>query len=391
MITSVSATDFMKAATGTAHHFGFVPIERLKRSPECKKCEQKIEHKASANDRRIDALHGLLTSGMCSYFESKLNGIEGPVLFYSTQEVPRSGEAAISLQIFNVKKSIAEAILIQTIRSILMEIGYPDHSVRVNSLGDADSVARYIRELTNYLRKRIEDMPAPARELMKEHVFAALTHLIEKDHELVRKSPSPLEYLTDTSRKHFREIIEYLDASNIPYEIDSRLMGHHQCYSDALFAFDIQPVNDAEEQSPVYIRGGRYNTFVSRMSKTDTPAAGAVMVLRNKKAPARVPAPRQKRLPSIFVIQLGFGPKIRTLLMIDELRNAGIPVYQNIVSDSLSEQLRQAERKQVRYAVIVGQKEFVENTVIVRDLEARSQEYIPSGNLVASLRRMTRA
>lgn len=388
MPTQISASNFMKAATGAAHYFGFSPLEKIKRTPACRNCAEKIEYGTSAADRKTDALHGMLTSGMCSYFDNKLNGIEGPVLFYSTEQVPRSGEAAITLQIFNVKKSIAEAILIQTIRSFLMDIGYTNHSVRVNSLGDTDSVTRYIRELTNYLKKRLNDMPASARELMKEHALVALMHLIEKEHEFGTKSPSPLEYLTDTSRKHFREIVEYLDMSDIPYEIDSKLLGHHECYSDTLFAFDIYDNEGDKRDNQLYIRGGRYDTFVSHMSKAETPAAGAVIVLRDKQSPSRISYPRTKKIPSVYVVQLGFGPKIRSLLLIDELRQAGIPVYQNIVSNSLSEQLRQAEAYDIRYAVILGQKEYIEGNVILRDLRIQNQENIPVASLTSHLKRI---
>ncbi|MCD5382384.1 MAG: hypothetical protein LR017_03705 [Candidatus Pacebacteria bacterium] len=385
-MSHISATDFLKKATTTAQHFGFVPLEKARRDARCKSCPKKVAHKATAADRKTDALHGMLTAGVCSYFDYKLNGIEGPVLFYSTEQVPRSGETAISLQVCNVQKSIAEALLIQTIRSLLTDLGKTDYAVRVNSLGDQDSVTRYIRELTNYLRKHINDMPASARELMKEHIFLALMHLIEKDHELAEKSPNPLEYLTDQSRKHFREIVEYLDMSEMPYEIDPLLIGHHHCYSDALFAFDVA---DDESQNPLYIRGGRYNSFVQRMSKTDVPAAGAVVVLRNKKAPARTPAPRMPKHASAYVVQIGFGPKIRSLLLINDLRQAGIPVLQNVVSDSLSEQLRDAEAKQTRYAIIIGQKEYIEGTVILRDLAARTQESMPTHKLVSYLKRVS--
>jgi histidyl-tRNA synthetase len=392
MAMNLSAQDFLRSAITTAHHFGFNSLDKLKQDPGCKNCTEKIVHKASAADKRNDALHGLLTAGMGTYFDNKLNGIAGPAFFYSTQEVPRSGETAITFQVFNVKKSIAEAILIQTIRALLTDVGYAHHSVRVNSLGDTDSVTRYVRELTNFLKKRMDDMPPPARELMKEHPLVALMHLIEKEHELARKSPSPLEYLTDQSRKHFREIVEFLDISGIPYEIDPKLIGHHECYSDALFAFDIKDEEDEPlEASPFYIRGGRYSTFVSRMSKSKIPAVGAVVVLRDKKAPVSFPVPRIKHDPSIYLVQLGFGPKIKSLLLIDELRRAGVPVYQNIISDSLSEQLRTAEAKNVRYAVIVGQKEYVEGNVILRDLHAQSQQNIPMTAIASHLRRATAA
>lgn len=389
MYPSPSVTEFLKTASGAARHFGFEHIDDVKKHPACKSCDQKVTVKTNATDRRTDALHGLLTAGICDYFDNRLNGIDGPVLFYKLSVVPRTGETALSLHVVNVEKSIAEAILIQTTRAILEDLGFTNQTLRINSLGDQESVNRYIRELTNFFRKRAGELPASARELMKEHVLIALMHLIEKQHELAHRSPSPLEYLSDQSRKHFREIIEYLDMSNISYEIDPKLLGHHQCYSDAIFSFDLsgEPDGETVDMQPVFTQGGRYNAFVSRFGRSDVPAAGAVVVLREKKAPARMPHPRRGAVPSVFVVQLGFGPKIRSLLLVDELKRSGIPVLQDIISDSLSQQLRKAEAQNVRYAVILGQKEFVEGSVILRDLHARSQETVPADTLPKYLRR----
>ena len=388
---SVGTQEFVKSAVQTAHHFGFTPLERLKNHPSCKNCVEKIEHRDTAADRKNDALGGMLTSGMGSFFEYRLNGIEGPTLFYSIDQVPRTGEPAITLQIFNVRKSIGESLLIQTIRSLLRDIGYENHVVRINSLGDTDSVTRYIRELTNFLKKRSEEMPPGARELMKEHPLVALMHLIEKEHDLVRRSPNPLEYLTDISRKHFREIIEFLDQSKTPFEIDPKLIGHHECYSDALFAIDLKnEVGEPYETEPLYIRGGRYNTFVSKMSKAKTPAVGAVVVLKERKSPASFPVPRMRQDPSIFMVQLGFAPKVRSLLLMDELKRSGISVQQNVTSDSLSEQLRLAESKNAEYAIIIGQKEFVENRVILRNLRLQTQVMVPFASLSEHLHRVAK-
>ncbi|MCA9366290.1 hypothetical protein KC722_01785 [Candidatus Kaiserbacteria bacterium] len=383
----ISATEFLRKASDTAEYFGFQPAQNFKKRAECKNCTQKLSHSASAADRRLDALHGLLTGGINAYTEERLHALSEPVLFYNIEQVPRSGEAAITLHVFGVEKSIAEAILIQASRSLALDLGFENHSVRINSLGDSDSTNRYIRELTNYLKKRLDDMPPPARELMKDHVLTALTYLIEKEHDLAFRSPSPLEYLSDPSRRHFREIVEYLDLSETPYEIDPKLMGNHLCYSDALFAIDLFDEEGARmDHAPLYIRGGRYNRFMQKHMKREVPAAGAVVVLREKKAPTRVPR-STFGVPGVYVVQLGFGPKIRSLLLVDELRRAGVPVMQNLASDSLSEQLRDAEAKGVRYTVIIGQKEYVEGTVILRDMHARNQEYVPVSELSGRLRR----
>jgi histidyl-tRNA synthetase len=127
-----------------------------------------------------------------------------------------------------------------------------------------------------------------------------------------------------------------------------------------------------------------------RNTKTKTSAVGAVAVMKNTKTPNRLP--RMKlTAPSVYVVQLGFGPKIRSLMLIDTLRQAGIPVTHNLASDSLSAQLRDAEAKGIRYTVIIGQKEFVENTVILRDMNVRNQEFIDQGALIKRLKRQSPA
>ncbi|MFW6210215.1 MAG: His/Gly/Thr/Pro-type tRNA ligase C-terminal domain-containing protein, partial [Patescibacteria group bacterium] len=249
-----------------------------------------------------------------------------------------------------------------------------------------DSFTRYNRELTNFLKKRIDGMSPAARERMKEHPLLALQQLISEEHELGFRSPNPLEYLSDQSRRHFREIIEFLDMSETPYEIDPKMLAHHECYSDAIFSLDLSSTLTDNTAPPLIIRGGRFDEFVYRMTRTRTPAVGATVVLKNAKAPGR--SPRSKGLtPSVYVAQLGFAPKIRSLLLIDQLRRAGIPVYHDLASDSLSAQLRNAEAHQAKYTLIIGQKEFVENTVIFRDMGARNQEYVNQTELIRRLKR----
>ena len=389
MTATPSASDFLKAATHTARHFGFEDLDTVKASVARKTSEEHFIHRATSIDKRTDALHGMLTSGVCTYIDNRLYRTNEPVLYYSTNTVPRTGETALSLHVLGVPKSIAEALLIQTTRALFEDLGYGDHTVKINSLGDQDSIARYIRELTHYLKKRMDDLPPPARELMKEHVFSTLMYLIDKDHELAHRSPNPLEYLSDSSRRHFREIIEFLDMSQTPYEIEPKLIGNHQCYSEALFTIEAQNPEVPEEQ-PILVRGGRYDTFISRVSDDSLAAAGAVVVLRGKKAPTRIPQPRKDTQPLLFVVQLGFGPKIRSLMLVNDLKRAGIAVLQDVVSDSLGAQLQKAEDRGIQYALIIGQKEYVDKTVIVRNLHARSQEFVSMDSILSHLKKITR-
>ena len=381
---SYSPTEFLKVAHQTAEHFGFQTIDQLRKHPACKECAVSLPHTITATNKRTDSQSGLLSSGVVTYCEEKLHASGEPILLYSIDQVPRTGEPAVTFHIFNVERSIAEAILIQATRALATDLGHTEHTVRINSLGDKESLTRYTRELTNFLKKRLDHMPTQARELMKEHPLTALSYLIDQEHDLAFRSPNPLEFLSDPSRKHFREIIEYLDMSETPYEIDPKMMGHHEYYSDAIFSIDIK--DEDGTPSPLSIRGGRFNEFVFRNTRTKTPAVGAAIVLKNTKTPNRIPRPKIGT-PSVYVIQLGFGPKIRSLMLIDTLRQAGIPVMHNLASDSLSTQLRDAEARGVRYALIIGQKEFIENTIILRDLNIRNQEFVDQPTLIKRLKK----
>jgi histidyl-tRNA synthetase len=387
MTRDVSATEFCKRATETAEHFGFQTVEGIRAVvPPVDKV--KLVHTMTAQDRKLDAAHGLLTAGAQYFIDHRLHHIDGPVLFYTLEQVPRTGDVALALHIFGVEKSIAEAILIQTTRSLATDLGFTNTSVRINSLGDRESITRFNRELNTYLKKRLEDMPPTARELMKEHPFVALMHLLEKEHELGYKCPNPMEYLSDQSRKHFREVVEYLDMSETPYEIDPKFLGHHECYSDTIFTLDTLDEDDLRvSDAPLSVRGGRYTAFTEKFLKRPLGATSAVVTLKEKKAPQRTPRASLPKHAPIYVVQLGFGPKIRSLLLVDELRRAGIAVKQNLASDSLSAQLRAAEAGNAAYTIIIGQKEYVDGTAILRDMTGRNQESVPLPEVIARLKK----
>lgn len=381
-----STTEFLKTATNTAEHFGFRKVEGFKNEPLCKNCSTTLSHTITPEDISQNTHNGLLSSYIATFCDNNLHALNAPVLLYSTEQIADTQDISVAFNIFNVQKSIAEAILIQMSRSLLQDLGHNDHTVRINSLGDNESATRYSRELANFLKKRLDSMSSNARESMKEHPLKALLELIKEDHDLSYRCPNPLEYLSDQSRKHFREIVEYLDMTETPYEIDPKMVNNFDCYSDALFSIEDKNFAD-NEASNLSIQGGRYDDFIFNKTKNRIPAVGTIITLKGINKPlTRIPR-NKKSEPDVYVVQLGFGPKIRSLMIIDELRRAGIPVHHDLASDSLSAQIREAEARGVRYTIIVGQKEFIDQTVILRDMKERNQENIRPDQMLKKLKK----
>ncbi len=163
---------------------------------------------------------------------------------------------------------------------------------------------------------------------------------------------------------------------SITYEIDKLLVRGLSYYTHTVF--EIMEKN--EDGSMVTIAaGGRYD-YLGKMigSKKDIPAVGGSLGMdRIVERPwFKNLAPRIMKKPKVFFVQLGFEAKLKSLAVLEILRKARIPVEQSISKDSLGSQLSIAEKLGIPYVLIFGQKEAMEHSVIVRDMENRSQETV---------------
>jgi histidyl-tRNA synthetase len=180
----------------------------------------------------------------------------------------------------------------------------------------------------------------------------------------------------------------------VNYEINNNLVRGLDYYSRTVF--EISERSPAplpgEEAAPslALASGGRYDYLARAMGhKKDVPAVGvAIGVDRLGTSTSYTPAaPRILKKPKIFFIQLSFDAKLKSFEVIEILRKARIPIAQSISKDSLGVQLGMAERMGVPYTIILGQKEAIDNTVIVRNLENRSQETVPISGLAEYLKK----
>ena len=96
---------------------------------------------------------------------------------------------------------------------------------------------------------------------------------------------------------------------------------------------------------------------------------------------------RAARFPSMFFAHLGPEARRQTLLVLEMLRKAEIPVHQSILFDKLGEQMIRAKQLASPYILILGYKEAMENTILVREVATNSQEAVPLSELPGYLRR----
>jgi len=314
------------------------------------------------------------------YNEENMHVLPQPVLLYFKDSCRGSNAHHYAdLEILGPSGPIAEAILIQTTRAMLSEEGYEGTSVEINSIGDRDSLTRFTRELTTYYRKKINEMSPSCRELLKKDPFELLACRDKDCLEINEKAPRTLDFLTENARRHLEETLEYLEALEIPYIVNNSLIGNRKYCAETIFT-----IVDGERSSKnrrILAYGMRYNNLAKRLAmKRDIQGIGISLLIKNRKKGLRESIKKSKR-PIASFVQLGLQSKLLSLSIIENLRKNKIPLQISLAKDRLGAQVSSVEKFHTPYVIVMGKKEAVERTVIIRRNDTHSQEVIPLDDL----------
>lgn len=270
---------------------------------------------------------------------------------------------------------------------LLESLGLKGYTIHVNSIGDANCRPAYIRALKDYYKSKVKKICPQCKVRMKDNILRVLDCNEEVCKEVIKEAPQMMDFLDEECKNHFKHVLEFLDEAKIPYMLNPYLVRGLDYYTRTVFEF--LPEENITSQSTL-IAGGRYDRLVDLLGGPKTPAAGWAMgleriVLALKEKNVNVPDIGPK--PKVFLSQLGEVAKRRSLLLYEEIRKAGIEIKSSLGRDSIKAQLRIANRLGVKFALIFGQKEALDSTVILREMDAGVQETIPLEKIVDELKK----
>ncbi len=336
---------------------------------------------------------------MRAYIEHGMQTLPQPVMFYQygpafRHDKPQRGRYRqfwqFDLDCLGNDKSIMDALVIKTGMSILEEAGATNLTIDINSIGDKECRNVYLKELTSYYRKHISSLSAVDRERLKTNPLRILDSKEEKTKEINEGAPDSVSYLCASCKKHFKEVLEYLEEMNISYNINKNLVRGLSYYTRTVF--EIIEQKGAEDGSPLTLAGGGRYDYLARQigNKRDVPSVGiSIGVDRIIASPwYKKLSPRILKKPKIYFIQLGTEAKLKSLNVIEVLRKAHVPIAQSLSKDSIGSQLAIAEKLAIPYVLIFGVKEALDNSVIVRDMSNRSQDTVKISKLLEYLKEL---
>ena len=317
-----------------------------------------------------------------SYNEENMQSLPQPVMLYFKDPCKsplkkNSGNRYADLEIMGTSGSIAEATLIQAARAMLAEEKYENTTVEINSVGDRDSMARFTRELTSYYRKHINDMTPECRQMLKRDPFELLSSHDESCKELNARAPRSIDFLSETCRRHLEEVLEYLEALSIPYVINNSLMGNRKYCTETVFTIVNADTSSKKSDQHLLAVGVRYNGLAKRLNmKRDIQGVGISLLIKNNDKALRKSVAKVKR-PITSFVQLSLESKLLSLYVIEQLRKAKIQLYLSLAKDRLGAQVSNIEKHHTPYVIVMGKKEAVEKSAIVRRTDTHAQDIVP--------------
>ncbi len=182
-------------------------------------------------------------------------------------------------------------------------------------------------------------------------------------------------------------MLEFLDELELPYALNPYLVRGFDYYTKTVFEIVEKSDNGATQGS--LVGGGRYDGLVKLLGGRDTPAMGAAggidRIVNLIKTRELKPEKKQNK-PEIFLAQLGQSAKKKSLKLFEEFRAAKIPIAESFSKDSLRTQLNTANKMGIKWVLIFGQKEALEDFITLRDMDTGVQKEVPLNKVVEEMK-----
>ncbi len=332
---------------------------------------------------------------MRSYLEHGMHNLPQPVkLWYIgpffRYERPQAGRFRqfhqFGFEALGEKNSSVDGQIIQMSYDVLKELGFKNLTIEVNSIGDSECRPYFKKILASYFRSRRSSLCSDCQRRLKENPLRILDCKEEKCQRVKSSAPQIIDHLCKDCHAHFKQVLEFLDELELPYTLNPYLVRGLDYYTKTVFEI----VEKSEDGANVgtLIGGGRYDNLAKLLGGRDTPSCGAAGGIERIIALMKARDTKLSKKPDgakIFLAQLGQMAKRKSLKLFEEFREAKIPVAESFSKDSLKSQLRAADKLGIRYVLIFGQKEALEDFVTLRDMETGTQKEIKLDKVVKEM------
>lgn len=277
----------------------------------------------------------------------------------------------------------AEIILLAW--DFLKSLGLDDLKLKINTVGCPKCRPVYRQKLQHYFSENIDELCDDCKQRLYKNPLRILDCKIDSGKEFIEDAPKIETCLCNECREHFAQVQKYLQAADVNFELDARLVRGLDYYTKTAFEIQYLPLG---AQSAV-AGGGRYDGLIEEIGGAPTPGIGfaagieRILIALEKQNLLQV----EKNNFDAFIVAVGAEAEMAAFKLLTELRRKNISATMDFAKRSIKAQMKQAAKSGSKFALIIGNDEIKNSAVTVKNLETSTQEIISLDKVADILRK----
>ena len=343
-------------------------------------------------DRSITLRPENTASAVRAYLQNKLYGDSSLVkLFYIGSmfryDRPQAGRMRefhqFGVEALGESNPAVDAEIIMLAMDLLGGLGLKDLKLSLNSVGCPKCRPVYRKVLQDFFRDKLEDLCDDCKDRFERSPLRILDCKADADKPYMADAPKITDCLCEECQDHFHKVQHFLTEAGVEFELDARLVRGLDYYTKTAFEIKYPPLG---AQSAV-AGGGRYDGLIEEIGGSPTPAVGFATGLER----VLLALEKQNLLPEMdtqtdaFVVALGEEAQGAAFKLLTKLRQAGLKAGMDYAGRSMKAQMKQANKANARFALIIGEDEVKEACVQLKDMAKSEQEKVSFDNIIEKL------
>lgn len=312
----------------------------------------------------------------------------GPMYRY---ERPQSGRYRefyqFGVEVFGTNDPMIDAEIISIPVNFYKLLGLKGIKVNINSLGDAESRKNYRDALIEYFKPHINTLCEDCKTRFLKNPLRILDCKVDKETEILKNAPSILDYLNEASKKHFENVKKYLEALDIEYVVNPKIVRGLDYYTNTVF--EVEANVEGFGSQNVLCAGGRYNNLVETIGGPST--AGIGFALGFERLLTALDYENINVIEDdgidVYIIPMNENEKQKSLNVTNNLRMNGFKVDMDYLNRNIKSNFKQADRLNSKFVIIIGEEEIKTNVATIKNNHEKTEEKIEFDKLVEYLDR----
>jgi len=296
----------------------------------------------------------------------------GPMFRQERQQRGRYRQhTQIGVEVLGSDDPLTDVEVIALLYDIHRAVGVRDEVVHLNNLGDMETRRRYVPELREYLRRHVSDLDPDAVARLETNPLRTFDSKSKATQAVLAGAPLIQDFLSEDASAHLATVKAGLDALDIPYQVDARLVRGLDYYTSTVF----EAKSSALGAQDTVGAGGRYTGLIEALGGPDLPGIGfgsgverMLLAATDRDAESGV---------DVYFVTLAPEARMPALRLAGALRNAGVSCDLDYGGRGAKGQFKQADRSGADFTVVIGEDELANGSLTLRDMNSGDEGKIP--------------